>query len=536
MTLPEAAPVQGDAGGVHALGSSLGTHASSASGQASDFARASAVLPVGAFTGLAGDQTRAYLSGMHRAATALAEAYQAVARYLPKVADAIHQAQQDQRTMQEAQRALGTAKQRLADAQKAVHDAQAAVDMAKNPFFPTLPGSKAASAPASNPLSFPLAGPPAGPTPAQLGALAHAKHEEAQAQHQVEEDTHRFQAAQRRFQEAEQHRKSVLAGFVALCKKEAEVVGMDIPQPPTPFLSTFPLFDPAASLRGQLDGGVLALAELPVLANTGFLVSHIPQVTSAVRRMDVTDLGLWTVSSVREYIQAHKPLPPPPAHHSWFSIYTAERLGGDALHYAGDGLAWFGKHAVQDLGYAWDAVKSGATGTWFALTHPAADVDTIEWAVHHPTDFASKALDIEDLEHNPEKWASQLIPVLATVAVTKGLGAGETAAADGSTSAFSRGVETISRAGDEPNLNQAIHLGNQGIADLRTAARLKTLSGVAGKAKAGVEYYDGLSSRSGLATTHQNEGGSGRDLLVGKVVEKATDDEPKKAPEHVPVR
>lgn len=510
------AQVQGDATGVHALGCTMGDHASDASAQASDFAQASSLLPTGSFSGLAGDNMRSYLSQMHRAATKLAEAYQAVARFLPKVAEAIRQAQQDERSMQEAQQALSTAQQRLGQAEIALEAAQASVDAANsNPFGPGLGGPG---------LGLPGAA-PTGPTPAQLAALAHAKQELAQAQKQVQEATHRFQAAQRRFRQADDQRRSVLAAFSALCQKESEVASMAIPQPPSPFLSPFaPLVDPVRSLQLELQADVVGLRDLPVLVATGFVVRHYSQVLGAVRTMNVSNLDLWTASSVQQYTQAHQPKPAPAAHHSLFSLHTLEHVGSSVLNAGGSGLNWLADHTVQDLGYAGDAALGGLTGTWFALTHPAADVKTMEWAVGNPLQFASKAINLQGLKENPEKWASQLIPVVATVAVTKGLGSAEVGTAETAGDASSRASGLLEAARAQPNVGQKLKLLDAAHGQTTEAEKLIGRSVGVGRGKSWFEYGDGLQTRAAVATTCQSpDGGWARDQAVGKATEKASE-------------
>jgi uncharacterized protein YukE len=506
------APVQGDPEGVHALGCSMGDHAGAASSQASDFGRASAVLPVASFTGLAGDHMRSYLSQMQRAATTLAEAYRAVARFLPQVAEAIRAAQREERSLHQAQQVLTVAQQRFTHAVLAVGTAQAAVDAAD--ALGALSSGLGLSAPGST-----------GPTPAQLAALAQAKHQLAQAQRQLQDATHRCQAARHRFEQAQQHRRSVLAAFVALCRAEAEVAGMAIPQPPNPFLSPFGplLLNPFAFAGGppELQAEVGGLEDLPVLLATGFLVHHPALVLGAVQQMNVASLNLWTASSVQQYLLTHRP-ELEPAHHNLFSLYTVEHVGSTVVKAAGSGLSWFGQHALRDLGYAWNATKGGATGTWFALTHPAADARTLEWAISNPDQFASKALDLKGLSQNPEKWASQLIPVLGTVAVTKGIGSFEAGTAEAAGNAASRASGLIDAAAAQTHIPSKLEFYAAADRQISAHLRVDDRAVAVRRAGSGFAYYDGLSTRAGILTSCQSDGGWGRDTVVGKVAERAT--------------
>ena len=527
--------ITGDTAGIHSLSGSWGSAAGSAGSQAQNFGQAYAALPVSSFSGGAADRMRSFVSEMRAGAAALARAYDRVASYLPRVAHAIDDAKRAAAALERAQQALTSAEQRLAAAERAVTSALTAVMSATSPLSVAAPF---AGAPVCAPGAPGALGAPAGPSPAQLAALAQAQRQQAQAARQVEQATRALHAADNHFQEADRVRMSVLRAFTTLCQTESAIAMRALPQAPTPPMGfpglmgmsmAFPVTPLATTL---LMPEAKALANVPTLADLGFLTITMPQLASALKHQQ------W--QQIDNAVPTFQPLVPPAG---------PKKSGG------GGGFLGLGHvvHFVEGVG---QGVVEGATGTAVGMFHlgkllyqaaPLISDDPGPGAFRagqqllgmaeapfvHPLRFGQQLIDLPQLEKDPAKWIGGVGFTAALTVGTDGVGTEAKVAADSAKAAKEaalswRAITPIAHSID-PSLGtiartNADHFGQLGSQLEATNSRLESV-------QRGLEAYDKTSNTVGVAQAslgasqpeacQAGAGGVGRDYLAGKLVDHA---------------
>ena len=285
--------VAGDVAGMHSVARTLGGHSQTAGAQANTVdAAANQLMPPSVCIGPAADRMRAFASDLHAGMSAVSAAYDRVASMLVRVAHAVDEAKQDEKARTTAESDLNRARQKLAAAQVALAAAQVAL----------------AAAQAGN-ASLAALGLHPGSTAAQQAAVAAARQEVTQAQHEVERANRAYQAAVRRFEAADQRRLQILKAFALLCEEEAAILSQAIPQAPVPNILSFLAID-------QLRSDVTSLLDLPVLAASGFAVSHLGAVEGALKTANTTSLDGWANSVYHSLL----PAPKPPKHSGGFDL------------------------------------------------------------------------------------------------------------------------------------------------------------------------------------------------------------------------
>jgi hypothetical protein len=248
--------VNGDPQGLRSLGQTYGATARAVDTQTSHLSGALSQVGTTSFAGPAGDSVRAFLAEMQTANEAAARAFDRIAAQIPRVAQAIEEAKQDETLMDQARQRVLVAQQRVGDAETALADA-------------------------SEPVVCSVAG--VHPTAGQQQALAAAEHELQLAETDLQQSQHQLQLAQHRFQQADEHRQSVLRAFAALCQDEAAAAGCPLPMVPHP-----------AGLAGSLDNAlalVNTLLELSALPGAISAGSNAVKVMAAVRNDDMAELA-----------------------------------------------------------------------------------------------------------------------------------------------------------------------------------------------------------------------------------------------------
>lgn len=309
--------VTGDPAGVRSMSQSLGTTAAAVHGQGVSFAQACSTINPVAFAGGAGDRMRSDVSQLQAASAALAQAYDHVASFLPRVADAIEKAQEAEKAEQKAAQALSRAGQVLAQAQTQLAAANGAVAF-------------------GSPLSLTVA---TGPTPAQLAAQAAAQRAVQQAQHQVDLARQAFKNAQTRFGEAEHYRRSVLAYLTYLCQTEAQTAERALPA----LTSTSPLFTSNPLLVSPfavstLRSKMTSLLEVPTIA--GSSKGGLPLLGYLMN--DLRSQNAGAIQALNNYVT-----PPTPRPHQ----------SGGGGGFFDDPLGWTGNAINNATSWAWHAAR-----------------------------------------------------------------------------------------------------------------------------------------------------------------------------------
>lgn len=401
--------VTGDAHGVRDLGCSFHSSAQTASSSAASAGNALLTLSPLAFSGPRADAVRSYVGELKGAAESIAEAYRAVADFIPTVATAIEDAKRAETARDHARTDLDAANRALGAAEMRLIEAQAAIP-----------------APALS-ISAPVAAVTA-PTPAQLAAVTAAQRDVDTAQRQVDKDQGRYQRAEQAFQEADDHRKRVMAVFAVICEAEAEIAGRAVPEPPAPGVPAWPggPFTAYSPVTLQLEAQ--ALANLPFLNAWGFSVQHLKILQVDLSRVDWNSIDTLAATARHDWQVAHEPKPGP-----GFPMNVVD---------------WVEKHFISDAAAAGGALVDSVKGIAEVAAHPDLLLKAGEYMVEHPGRFLSQALNLKEFSQDPEKAIAALIPTIALSLVSDGAAAATDKLGEASAKAAAAAGRVLAHAPD----------------------------------------------------------------------------------------
>ncbi|MCL2394142.1 MAG: hypothetical protein FWC87_05570 [Acidimicrobiaceae bacterium] len=372
-------PVGGNADDIRATAQTWGGHSQAAGDQANSVILAAEQMPPSVIVGPWADRLRSFAGEVRDGYSAVQSAYDRVASMLGIVAHAVEDAQDDERAMHRAKDAMTHAKQ-------AWQLAQDQLEMATR---------LATSNPAWQ---------------SEVSAWARRCAELYPA---VEQTTRAYQLAERAFEDADHHRQQALQTFAQLCEQEALTVERAIPQAPA---GNF--VDIAAA--DQLHRDAAALLDLPILASSGFAISHLAQVTRAVRSVNPASLDSWSRTVIqRATIKQHK---------GGGSIFTEgwhfiEKETSHFFHGAVGATVDLGKGLYNLFELLRPPMIPGTSGSPFSLSPGAQTLlHDLGQGVTHPGRLVTAVFNWQLLEKDPAKWLGALVPTIAIAAVTDGTG------------------------------------------------------------------------------------------------------------------